>query len=69
MKNSVMNEVKQIFRPEFLNRIDETIVFHMLQKDEITQDHRTSAAGAGETLQKSAFHSGAFYRFCEEMAG
>ena len=37
MKNSVMNEVKQIFRPEFLNRIDETIVFHMLQKDEITQ--------------------------------
>ena len=37
MKNSVMNEVKQIFRPEFLNRIDETIVVHMLQKDEITQ--------------------------------
>lgn len=37
MKNSVMNEVKQIFRPEFLNRIDETIVFQMLQKDEITQ--------------------------------
>ena len=35
MKNSVMNEVKQIFKPEFLNRIDETIVFHMLQKDEI----------------------------------
>lgn len=35
MKNSVMNEVKQIFKPEFLNRIDETIVFHMLQKEEI----------------------------------
>jgi len=35
MKNSVMNEVKQIFRPEFLNRIDETIVFHALQKEEI----------------------------------
>ncbi|MDO4260659.1 MAG: ATP-dependent Clp protease ATP-binding subunit [Eubacteriales bacterium] len=37
MKNSVMNEVRQIFKPEFLNRIDETIVFHMLQKHEIEQ--------------------------------
>jgi ATP-dependent Clp protease ATP-binding subunit ClpC len=37
MKNSVMNEVKQIFKPEFLNRIDATIVFHMLQKEEITK--------------------------------
>ena len=37
MKNGVMREVKQIFKPEFLNRIDETIVFHMLQKEEITQ--------------------------------
>lgn len=37
MKNSVMNEVKQIFKPEFLNRIDETIVFHALQKDEIVR--------------------------------
>lgn len=35
MKNGVMNEVKQIFKPEFLNRIDETLVFHTLQKDEI----------------------------------
>lgn len=37
MKNSVMNEVKQIFKPEFLNRIDETLVFHMLQKEEIAK--------------------------------
>ncbi len=37
MKNSVMEEVKRIFRPEFLNRIDETIVFHALQKEEIVQ--------------------------------
>jgi len=32
-----MNEVKQIFRPEFLNRIDETIVFHTLQREEIAK--------------------------------
>ncbi len=33
MKSNVMNEVKQIFKPEFLNRIDETIVFHALTKE------------------------------------
>lgn len=32
MKQNVMDEVKLIFRPEFLNRIDETIVFHALDK-------------------------------------
>ncbi|MCC8140513.1 MAG: ATP-dependent Clp protease ATP-binding subunit [Lachnospiraceae bacterium] len=37
MKNAVMNEVRQIFKPEFLNRIDETLVFHALQKDEIAK--------------------------------
>ena len=37
MKKHVMDEVKRVFRPEFLNRIDETIVFHSLNKDEIRQ--------------------------------
>ena len=32
MKQNVMDEVKQIFRPDFLNRIDEIIVFHALEK-------------------------------------
>lgn len=35
MKKSVMEELKRLFRPEFLNRIDETIVFHSLTKPEI----------------------------------
>ena len=35
MKSNVLNEVKLIFRPEFLNRIDETIVFHPLDEDEM----------------------------------
>ena len=35
MKKGVMEEVKQIFRPEFLNRIDETIVFAILTKEEV----------------------------------
>ncbi len=35
MKDSVMEEVRRIFRPEFLNRIDETIVFHALTKEDM----------------------------------
>src|ERR1700689_2225276 len=37
MKNRIMGELKKVFRPEFLNRIDEVIVFHKLQKDEIKE--------------------------------
>ena len=33
MKSNVMNEIKLIFRPEFLNRIDEILVFHPLDKE------------------------------------
>ena len=32
-----MGELKKVFRPEFLNRIDDVIVFHKLQKEEIRQ--------------------------------
>src|SRR3990167_3250279 len=35
MKERVMGELKKVFRPELLNRIDEVIVFHKLTKDEI----------------------------------
>ena len=35
MKENIMGEVKQIFRPEFLNRVDEIIVFHALEQAEI----------------------------------
>ncbi len=37
MKDKVMDEVKRFFRPEFLNRLDATIVFHALSRDEIHQ--------------------------------
>ncbi|MDP1820055.1 MAG: AAA family ATPase, partial [Acidimicrobiales bacterium] len=37
MKEKVNDALKQHFRPEFLNRIDETIVFHELSKEEVTQ--------------------------------
>ena len=37
MKGSVMEEVRRMFKPEFLNRIDEIIVFHALNKEQMKQ--------------------------------
>ena len=37
MKNNVMDEVKKFFRPEFLNRVDGSVVFHALSKDHMQQ--------------------------------
>lgn len=37
MKNGVMEEVKRIFKPEFINRIDDIIVFHTLTKENIKE--------------------------------
>lgn len=35
MKNNVMEEIKRMFKPEFLNRIDDIIVFHALSKEDV----------------------------------
>jgi ATP-dependent Clp protease ATP-binding subunit ClpC len=37
MKNRIMGDLKKVFRPEFLNRIDEIIVFHKLAKTEVKE--------------------------------
>jgi len=37
MKGRIMSDLKKVFRPEFLNRIDEVIVFHKLAKEEIKE--------------------------------
>ena len=37
MKGKVMEELKKAFRPEFLNRIDEIIVFHALEKKHLQE--------------------------------
>jgi len=37
IRDAVMDEVKRLFKPEFLNRIDETIVFHKLSKENIKE--------------------------------
>jgi ATP-dependent Clp protease ATP-binding subunit ClpC len=37
MKNKILEEVKRTFRPEFLNRLDELVVFHQLSREQIEQ--------------------------------
>ena len=37
MKGKVMEELKKAFRPEFLNRVDEIIVFHSLEKKHLKE--------------------------------
>ena len=37
MKKNVMDEVKKLFKPEFINRIDEIMVFHQLNKDNMKE--------------------------------
>jgi ATP-dependent Clp protease ATP-binding subunit ClpC len=37
MKSSALNELKKLFNPEFINRVDEIVVFHALNKDHISQ--------------------------------
>ncbi len=52
MKGSVMEEVRRIFKPEFLNRIDETIVFHALTKEDMKQIVTLMAKTLVERCQK-----------------
>ena len=37
MKDKVIDEVKKVFRPEFINRVDEIIVFHSLQRNTLNK--------------------------------
>ncbi|MBN1578173.1 MAG: ATP-dependent Clp protease ATP-binding subunit [Chitinispirillaceae bacterium] len=50
MKTKVMDELKRIFNPEFLNRVDETIVFTALSKKEIAQIVEIQLADVAERL-------------------
>ena len=52
-KNEVMNQLKKTIRPEFLNRIDETIMFLPLNKSEITQIVRLQIKGIQHMLEEN----------------
>jgi len=51
MKQKVNDELKKHFRPEFLNRIDDIIVFHQLTRDEIIQMVDLMIARVGNQLR------------------
>ena len=53
MKSGVMEEVKRIFRPEFLNRIDETIVFRSLNKEDMKKILNVQMKGINKNLMDS----------------
>ncbi|MEG1605413.1 MAG: ATP-dependent Clp protease ATP-binding subunit [Clostridia bacterium] len=51
MKDGVMEEVKKIFRPEFINRVDEIIVFRALKSEEINRIARLMVEKVAERLK------------------
>ncbi|MGI1806734.1 ATP-dependent protease ATP-binding subunit ClpC [Exiguobacterium sp. TDN 0502] len=56
MKDKVMEELKRAFRPEFLNRIDETIVFHSLEKQHIEEIVKLMAKTLEKRLAEQDIH-------------
>ena len=53
MKEQVMKQVKDIFKPEFINRVDELIVFHALTEDEIKQIAELMLKDVGKRLKEN----------------
>ncbi|HPJ87967.1 MAG TPA: ATP-dependent Clp protease ATP-binding subunit [Thermotogota bacterium] len=52
MKKTVMSEVKKIFRPEFLNRLDDIIVFHQLNREHISEIIDILLSGLSKRLEE-----------------
>ena len=50
LKEAVMGDLKRVFRPEFLNRLDDTIVFRQLEREQISNIARRMLDGVGERL-------------------
>ncbi len=55
MKGKVMEELKKAFRPEFLNRIDEIIVFHALEKKHLKEIVTLMAESINKTLEGTGY--------------
>ena len=52
MKDAVLSELRQAFRPEFLNRLDEIIVFHALSEEQLKQIVEIQLAGLRGRLEE-----------------
>jgi ATP-dependent Clp protease ATP-binding subunit ClpC len=56
MKDNIMDELKKTFRPEFLNRIDEIIVFHTLEKEQLRQIVRLMISNVAKRLAEQEIY-------------
>ena len=52
MKDRVIGEVRKVFRPEFLNRLDDVIVFHQLTREQVLEIANLMIAELKERLQE-----------------
>lgn len=68
MKSKVMDEMKKTFRPEFLNRIDETIVFHSLEKKHMKEIVKLMIDQVQERLKEQDIHFTITDRAIEKIA-
>ncbi len=55
IRDAVMGELKNVFRPEFLNRVDDIIVFRQLNKDNINEIARRMLAGLSRRVKELEF--------------
>ena len=67
MKNNVMEEIKRMFKPEFLNRIDDIIVFRALSKEDVKGDCCAHAEGTEEPSGKTDGYYTYLRRHSEEL--
>ena len=56
MKERIMAEVKDVFRPEFINRVDDLIVFHALEPDDIQKIARLMLGSVSKRLAERGMH-------------
>jgi ATP-dependent Clp protease ATP-binding subunit ClpC len=63
ISNRVTDELKQYFRPEFLNRLDEIIVFRQLTREEVTQIADILIGALAQTIDRKRYFSGSYRRF------
>ena len=68
VRDQVMAIVRAHFRPEFLNRVDEIILFHRLKREQMAADRRHPDAAAGQAARRPQAHRRA-RRQGEGMAG
>ena len=57
VRGKVMDVVRRAFRPEFLNRLDEILIFRRLNRRDMTADRRHSAPAVGEDAYRSRHYA------------